>query len=251
MRWGIASLGSALVFVFVAACAMSPPADLRDTPSKSTTDAAPDGSETDGSLAFPDPPSPHEPDPDGGFPPAEGLDAAMPGTCPGVPFVATGLIGAKYAALGGCTGILGLPMSNELVSPDSSGRFNIFQEGIIVWSPATNAQEVHGRIYNRWKQLLVEMGPLGYPITDETPTPDGVGRFNVFQRGSIYWSPATDAYEVIGRIRDKYRDMGWEAGPLGYPVSGETAVPTGRKSDFQRGSITWNMTSDTFTVTQK
>lgn len=237
-----------MAFVSVA-CAYSPSADLGGAtpPPKS------DGGETDAGSPLPPWTSggPEEGGTDGGFPPVEGLDASTPGFCPGAPFVITGVIATKYTALGGCSGILGLPMSNELASIDSIGRFNVFQEGIIVWSPATNAQEVHGRIYSRWKQLLVEAGPLGYPITDELATPDGAGRFNVFQKGSIYWSPTTDAYEVIGRIRDKYKEMGWETGSLGYPVSGEVAVPSGRKTDFQRGSITWNIANDTFTVTQK
>lgn len=233
------------------ACATSPAADLGGATTPPRSDK--DGGDPDAGSPLPPWTSgePEDGGADSGFPPVEGLDAAGTATCSGAPFVITGLIATKYSALGGCTGILGLPMSNELVSADTIGRFNIFQEGIILWSPATNAQEVHGRIYNRWKQLLVEMGPLGYPITDELPTPDGVGRFNVFQKGSIYWSPATDAYEVIGRIRDKYKELGWETGSMGYPISGEYAVPSGRRTDFQRGSITWNVANDTFTVTHK
>ena len=45
---------------------------------------------------------------------------------------------------------------------------------------------------------------LGYPLTDETATPDGVGRYNHFQGGSIYWTPATGAHEVHGAIRGQW-----------------------------------------------
>ena len=35
------------------------------------------------------------------------------------------------------------------------------------------------------------------------------------------------------------RPMGWELSSLGYPVSNEYAIPGGRRSDFQHGSITY------------
>lgn len=89
---------------------------------------------------------------------------------------------------------------------------------------------------------------LGVPKTDEMGTPDGVGRYSVFEHGSIYWTQATGAHEVLGVIRDKYAATGWEAGTLGYPVSGEYDVAGGRKSDFQHGSITWNAATNVATV---
>ena len=81
---------------------------------------------------------------------------------------------------------------------------------------------------------------LGYPLTDESPTPDGIGRFNHFQGGSIYWTPTTRAHEVHGTIRDKWASMGWERSFLGYPISDELgATNGGRVSSFEHGSITW------------
>ena len=49
-----------------------------------------------------------------------------------------------------------------------------------------------------------------YPVNDETATPGGgVGRYNHFQCGSIYWKPATGAHEVHGAIRNLWAGMGW------------------------------------------
>ena len=90
---------------------------------------------------------------------------------------------------------------------------------------------------------------LGVPKTDEVGTPDRIGRYNVFDHGSIYWTPATNAHDVLGSIRDKYASVGWEAGALGYPISDEYDVVGGRKSDFQHGSITWNAATNMATVT--
>lgn len=107
-----------------------------------------------------------------------------------------GVIDEKYQALGGATGWLGAPTIPESGTPDGKGRFRHYQNGSIYWNPATGAHEVHGSIRRRWQELGWETGFLGYPLTDEMTTPDGAGRYSHFQGGSIYWSPATGAYEV-------------------------------------------------------
>jgi uncharacterized protein with LGFP repeats len=77
-------------------------------------------------------------------------------------------------------------------------------------------------------------------VTSETPTPDGVGRFNHFSKGgSIYWTPSTGAHGVWGGIRQRWQALGWERSYLGYPRSSEYDIPGGRRSDFQRGYVTW------------
>jgi hypothetical protein len=151
-----------------------------------------------------------------------------------------GEIDRKYRALGGCGSFLGAALTPETVTPDGVGRYNVFENGSIYWSPSTGAFEVHGLIRDKYRDVGWEAGFLGYPILDELVTPDGVGRYSVFQGGSIYWSPSTGAHEVHGLIRNKWRDLGWEAGQLGYPTSDEYSVPEGRRSDFQHGSITVN-----------
>ena len=159
-----------------------------------------------------------------------------------------GAILDKWAALGFERGFLGYPITDETKTPDGVGRFNHFQGGSIYWTPSTGANAVYGAIRDKWKELGWELGPLGYPITDETKTPDGVGRFNHFEGGSIYWTPSTNAHMVYGLIRDKWEELGWERSALGYPTSDEYAVPDGRRSDFQNGSITWNASTGTVTV---
>jgi hypothetical protein len=178
-----------------------------------------------------------------------GFWSAGGGTRCGSSPAVVGEIEKKYNALGGCTSVLGVPVMAEAGTPDGAGRYSVFDKGSIYWTQATGAFEVHGVIRDAWAQLGWEAGLLGYPISDETGTPDGVGRYNVFQNGSIYWTPQTAAYEVGGRIRDAWAAVGWEAGELGYPTSNEYAVSGGRRSDFQHGSITWTQASDTTAVT--
>jgi hypothetical protein len=168
-------------------------------------------------------------------------------SCNGSP-ATTGLIDEKYRALGGCGSFLGAPTTPEMTTPDGVGRYSVFHNGSIYWTPATGAFEVHGLVRDKWAALGWEVGFLGYPITDETPTPDLAGRYNVFQGGSIYFHPATGAHAVYGRIRDKWAELGWEAGALGYPTTDEYAVDGGARSDFQHGSITYVAASDSFIV---
>jgi len=168
--------------------------------------------------------------------------------CDGSP-ATVGQIDVKYRALGGCGSFLGRPTTDELAAPDGVGRYSVFEHGSIYWSPSSGAFEVHGAIRDAWAALGWEAGLLGYPLSDELATPDGFGRYNVFQGGSVYWSPRTGAHEVHGAIRDKWAELGWEAGALGYPTSNEIAVSGGRRSDFEHGAITWSAATGATTVT--
>ena len=152
-----------------------------------------------------------------------------------------GHIRTKWKELGWERSFLGYPLTDERPTPDGHGRYNHFQGGSIYWTTETGAHEVHGHIREKWKELHWERGFLGYPLTDERPTPDGRGRYNHFQGGSIYWTPQTGAHEVHGAIRDKWQELGWERSFLGYPTSDEmrAADGRGRYSRFEGGSIHW------------
>ena len=154
-----------------------------------------------------------------------------------------GAIRDKWIQLGGASSFLGPPLTDETTTPDGIGRFNHFQGGSIYWTPSTGAYSVKGIIRDKWASMGWERSLLGYPLTDETATPDGIGRFNHFQGGSIYWTPNTGAHEIHGNIRNKWVSLGWERSLLGYPVTDETATPDGigRFQHFQSGSLIWTL----------
>ncbi|MGW4230419.1 LGFP repeat-containing protein [Streptomyces sp. NPDC004980] len=129
--------------------------------------------------------------------------------------------------------------SGEGPNPDGRGSSRDYANGSIYWSQGTGAHEVHGDIRVRYAQAGGSGGFLGYPLTDETVCPDGVGRFNHFEGGSVYWTPQTGAHEVHGAIRDLWSTMGWERGYLGYPTTDETGAGDSRSSRFQRGHVSW------------
>jgi titin len=140
--------------------------------------------------------------------------------------------------------VLGLPTNDETPTGDGVGRFNHFSGGgAIYWTPDTGAHAVYGAIYEKWVEYDWEYGRLGYPTTDETATPDGVGRFNHFAKGaSIYFTPDTGAHAIYGAIRAKWEAFDWEKGVLGYPTNDESATGdgVGRFSHFTGGgSIYW------------
>jgi Ca2+-binding RTX toxin-like protein len=102
------------------------------------------------------------------------------------------------------------------------------------------SRQVYGDIGIKYVALGGEGGFLGLPLNSETGTPDGVGRYNHFQGGSIYWTPATGAQVVYGAIRDMWADLGWEKSCLGYPTSDELQDGGERVSHFQNGDIAWS-----------
>ena len=135
-----------------------------------------------------------------------------------------GLIRDRWAAMGWERSFLGYPTTDETVGsdPQAKGRFNHFQGGSIYWHPEIGTRLVYGIIREKYLKLGAEGSFLGYPTTDELGTPDGRGRFNHFQAGSIYWTPETGAQEVHGLIRNLWAAQGWETSAnLGYPISDE------------------------------
>ncbi|KAA9154184.1 choice-of-anchor D domain-containing protein [Amycolatopsis acidicola] len=152
-----------------------------------------------------------------------------------------------YNKLGGARGsYLSDPVSAEYDTA-GGGKAQDFRGGTIYWSAATGAHAVVGDILARYKALGGPASGLGYPITDELGTPDGVGRYNHFSRAdgaSIYWTPNTGAHAIQGAIRAKWASFGWETGPQGYPITDELTTPdgVGKYNHFSRAdgaSIYW------------
>ena len=144
----------------------------------------------------------------------------------------------RYCQLGGASSFLRAPTSASYAI--ASGRTRDYVGGSLFWSATSGTHYVRGAILAKYRALRGPLSVLGFPSTDELPTPDAVGRFNHFARGgSIYWTPSTGAHEVHGAIRAKWAQLGWERSVLGYPTTDEYGVPTGRRSNFQHGTLTY------------
>jgi uncharacterized protein with LGFP repeats len=99
-------------------------------------------------------------------------------------------------------------------------------------------------IYGKWSSLGGANGALGQPVTAATPNSRG-GVTRIYQKGRIYYSPATGANAIYGGILHVYALLGYEKSVLGMPTSDETsrAVPGSRGNDFQGGMILWSPTT--------
>jgi hypothetical protein len=150
------------------------------------------------------------------------------------------VIQAKAAALGW----VGAPNGDVEAVP--GGYRRSFANADILVGDSGIAYEVHGDIRAKYNMLGGPGGRLGLPVTDETGTPDGIGRYNHFQNdGSIYWTPSTGPMMVQGRVRTEWANQGWENGPMGYPVKDQQRMPALYPSDhpnlswclFQNGGL--------------
>ncbi|WP_149184090.1 hypothetical protein [Streptomyces sp. TRM49041] len=178
---------------------------------------------------------------------AEGVARAMRDEA----FQPYGAIGAKYHSMGGHGSVLGLPVRAEEAS-SLDGRFQLFQNGIIIWHPDV-AYAVHGDILDKFWATDAERR-WGFPTMDEADAaqaPDGTrGRYQVFERGLFLWSPQTGTHTVHGAIYDAFRSAGHEKA-LGYPVTDEADEAGGGKAQrFQNATIHWHPDKGTW-ITEK
>ena len=156
-------------------------------------------------------------------------------------------ITARYIALGEIGSVLGASIGGELAT--AGGKAQRYQGGRISWLPSAGARETVGPVAQRYVAVGAEAGPLGFPTTAPIPLPGG-GAASRFQRGRISWSPATGAHAVRGQIAERYEQLGAEAGQLGFPVGDEQVerngpfkrqgLPERRRSEFERGSLTYD-----------
>ncbi|MFF9312497.1 hypothetical protein ACF1BS_16465 [Streptomyces sp. NPDC014748] len=158
-----------------------------------------------------------------------------------------GTIAAKYDSMGGAGSVLGQPIRGER-DASLGGRFQLFQNGIILWHPDV-AYAVYGDILTKFWATDAERR-WGFPTMDEADAsraPDGTkGRYQFFERGLFLWSPATGTHVVHDAIYDAFHAGGHES-VLGYPTTDETdEAGGGRMQRFQNATIHWRADKGTW-----
>ncbi|CAM3139424.1 alpha/beta hydrolase-fold protein [Prescottella defluvii] len=110
-----------------------------------------------------------------------------------------------------------------------------------IFHSGSGTYPVAGRIGGTYQGTGGPAGDLGMPTSPEVVLPDGRGRLNHFQHGSIYWTPQTGAQAVSGPIRDTWSKLGWETGALGYPTAEAVSIPgkDGLIQSFEGGAVYW------------
>lgn len=146
----------------------------------------------------------------------------------------------KYNALGQETfnnGALGYP-SSDAKSCGSGCVYAEFEKGIIIKSPRVNqAVTVYGDIYKKYAFLNRWSGVLEFPTTDELDLTSKRGRYNVFEKGQIFWSSATGAQAFWSKVASLYGNTGYDTGWLGLPITSVTPNAAIPQAAFENGSI--------------
>lgn len=152
----------------------------------------------------------------------------------------------KYQDMGLRGSVLGDPLRSEQ-SLSGGGRYRHYENGFIYWRSDLGAREVHGVIAKRYDAIARHTSALGYPTTDQRAVGDGRGTYNRFERGAIYHSRSTGAWEVTGGFDAKHRQHGGVRGTLGYPVGARSSVGDSRGTTvrFQHGVIYHTSSSGT------
>lgn len=173
---------------------------------------------------------------DGGLIQSFGRGSVYASTATGAHMV-LGAIGQRYESVGAQAGKLGFPTTDEQCFSDGACRQD-FQGGSIYWTPSTGAHVTLGAI--GWKYGLVgaQQSFLGYPVGDEVC--ETAGCYQIYQGGTLYWSPRTGAYPVHGGIFAKYGAENYERGFLGFPASDEICTADGCLQRFEGGTIFWS-----------
>jgi hypothetical protein len=151
-----------------------------------------------------------------------------------------GSIRARYESLGWERSWLGYPVTDVMATPSKNGYLTRFQGGTIYSSSATGARYLRGPILAKYVAMSAEASSLRYPTTDTKTTASGLGRYQHFQGGSMFWSSGTGAHPVTGAIRTAWAKLGYERSWLGYPKSDPYTVSVGIRQNFQRGYMVWN-----------
>ncbi|KAA8890687.1 esterase [Nocardia colli] len=144
-------------------------------------------------------------------------------------------VGGQIATVAAANNWLGDCLSSEY--PVAGGVAQDFRSGRVYFTPAGGAHPVGGMIGGGYQAAQGAAGPLGLPTGDERGLPDGKGRMQTFQNGSLYWTPQTGAQVVRGAILDEWGKQGYEGGPAGYPVAPEVKTPNrdGAVQSFENG----------------
>lgn len=124
-------------------------------------------------------------------------------------------------------------------APIHSHRPRNYRGQHIVRTPGIGICRLGPVIYGKWLARGGAQGPLGLPVLDEQPMPDGRGRFALFEWGGIYVAPNCGVHAVHGVLFDRWLLAGGAPDLFGYPCTDvlPTAGGRGCYCHFEWGTI--------------
>lgn len=150
-------------------------------------------------------------------------------------------------------GSLGYPRGDMRCTGPGGGCYQVFQSGILWSLPEVPSDIVgligtvtHGAIGAKYSTLNSVWGPLGYPTFQED-CPVATICQQQFQKGQIWWTPATGAHVLRGGI-----GATWNAGGqgVGFPTHDEQCSGPGGGCFqwFEKGVYWWSSRTGTHRV---
>ena len=129
----------------------------------------------------------------------------------------------------------------------NNGCSQTFENGHVYYTKNIKAHVVAGAFYERYEKRNKEAGVLGYP-TNNAEEIDG-GLRQKFEKGYIYWSEKTGAWDVSGGILLKWQEYKSSDGFLGYPTSCEQKNEKGMIfQSFENGNIYWDISTGAWVI---
>lgn len=98
-----------------------------------------------------------------------------------------------------------------------------------------------------WNDQGGAAGPLGAPVSEPLPTLNG-GQYGKFVNGIVYSTPDGQVFQMVGKILERFIQLGAFTGLLGMPKSNEYGVTDGVRTDFQYGSLIFNKVTNIVTT---
>ena len=144
----------------------------------------------------------------------------------------------KYNALGREKSSLRMPTSDIWGNDAYSGAS--YLNGIILWSPSTDAHSIRGSFRTAYGQAGGPKGALGLPTKqrEKRASLPGGGARQRFQNGTLYLNPkSNDVFALWGSLDERYRKMGEATSDCGYPTSSVSGDSVTQRVTFQHGSM--------------
>ena len=134
-------------------------------------------------------------------------------------FTSNDKILATWKSLGAEKSALGVATSNLLTNKYTGIWFQYYTNGAIVGNDKYGYYESRGKIRERWQSLNFESGALGFPTSNILKNPYTGITFQYYTGGAIVGNDKYGYYESRGKIRERWKQLGFESSALGFPTS--------------------------------
>ena len=145
----------------------------------------------------------------------------------------SGEIAKRYNELNGS---MGQPIA-QMVYAGNDIWWQEFENGVIIGSGKTGFWENHGAIRTRWGELGYQSGALGLPTGPIVYAGNNTW-WQTYENGAIIGSSRTGFWENYGGVRERWGELGYQTGSLGFPTAATFSGKDGTMwQEFEGGFI--------------